>query len=139
MPLPDPLVAPVNVIHVALLTAVHGQPVATVTPTLPVPPLAPMDRLCADSAGVQTGENENKLESVLAPDPPGPMAITLASNSTFGVGVAWSSGRKLTRMTPLTGVGLPRSIVSNAVDDPCAYSDSEYRCTSGVPSVAVAL
>jgi len=36
LPLPLPLVAPVNVIHAAFVTADHVQPVATVTATLPV-------------------------------------------------------------------------------------------------------
>ena len=37
VPLPDPVAPLVTVIHAALLAAVHEQPVATVTPLLPVP------------------------------------------------------------------------------------------------------
>ena len=43
VPLPDPVAPLVTVIHAALLAAVHGQPVATVTPLLPVPPAAAND------------------------------------------------------------------------------------------------
>jgi hypothetical protein len=39
VPFPLPLEPPVTVIHESLLTAVHGQPVMLVTPTLPVEPL----------------------------------------------------------------------------------------------------
>src|SRR5690349_12499774 len=38
VPLPDPVAPLVTVIQEALLAAVHAQPVATVTPLLPVPP-----------------------------------------------------------------------------------------------------
>ena len=43
VPLPDPVAPLVTVIHAALLAAVHAQPVATVTPLLPVPPDAAND------------------------------------------------------------------------------------------------
>lgn len=52
VPLPDPDAPLVTVIHAALLAAVHGQPVATVTPLLPVPPDAAND--CP--VGVMDGE-----------------------------------------------------------------------------------
>ena len=42
-PLPDPVAPPVRVIHAALLAAVHAQPVAAVTPLLPLPPAAAKD------------------------------------------------------------------------------------------------
>jgi hypothetical protein len=48
VPLPVPLAPPVTVSHVALLTAVHVQPVPAVTPTEPVPPPATTDALVAD-------------------------------------------------------------------------------------------
>jgi hypothetical protein len=43
VPLPELLAPAVTVIHVALLTVVHAQPVAAVTVAEPVPPLAPID------------------------------------------------------------------------------------------------
>ena len=52
-PLPDPLAPPVTVIHAALLVAVHGQPVATVTLLLPVPAAAVNDRLVGEIDAVQ--------------------------------------------------------------------------------------
>jgi len=45
LPLEVPLVAPVKVIHVALLAADHAHPVPAVTLTLPVAALAVSDRL----------------------------------------------------------------------------------------------
>ena len=48
MPLPVPLAPDVTVIHDALLTAVHPQPLPAATVTLPGPPLDP--KLC--DAGV---------------------------------------------------------------------------------------
>jgi hypothetical protein len=43
MPLPLPEVPPVSVSQALLLTAVHEQPPATVTATLPAPPAAARD------------------------------------------------------------------------------------------------
>jgi hypothetical protein len=110
-----------------LLIAVHPHPVATVTLTLPVTEPDPTERAVGDIEGVQVGENEKPFETALAVDPPGPTALTRASNVRPGVSVTCSSGRKSTRMTPFDGVGLPRSIVSTATDDPAVYTDSEYR------------
>jgi hypothetical protein len=118
LPLPVPLVAPVSVIHDALLAADQAHPAATVRPTLPVPPPDTTDWLVGESVGAQGGVNEKPFETVLAVEPPGPMAVTRASKTVPGVRTTCSNGRKSTRMMPLTGAGLPRSIVSVAVDDP---------------------
>jgi hypothetical protein len=79
VPLPE--VVPLGaVIHVALLSEVHPQPLAVVTVVLPDPPAA--DMLCADddSANVQgvVVENVNVFDGVLAEVPPGPTAATSA-------------------------------------------------------------
>jgi hypothetical protein len=51
VPFPDPLAPDEIDSHVALLAAVHAQPAATVTPTLPVAAPAPTDPLAGESAG----------------------------------------------------------------------------------------
>jgi len=137
--LPVPLVAPVSVNHAAFDTADQVHPVPAVTPTLPVPPPAPTDCPDALRVGAHAPWNEKLFEAVLAVDPPGPTAVTRASYTTPGVGVLCSSGRKSTRMMPPLGAGLPRSIVSNATEEPAGNTVSEYRCTSGVPSLASVL
>ncbi len=53
VPLPDPVAPLVTVIHAALLAAVHEQPVATVTPLLPVPPDAANDWPVGEIVGEQ--------------------------------------------------------------------------------------
>jgi hypothetical protein len=53
VPLPDPLAPAVTVIHAALLTAVHAQPVVVVTFVPPVPPAAATLEDVADSVNVQ--------------------------------------------------------------------------------------
>ena len=55
LPLPFPLVAPVSVIHPALVVADHVHPEATVTPTLPVAPDAAGDIDVGEMPGVQVG------------------------------------------------------------------------------------
>jgi hypothetical protein len=49
VPLPVPLAPPVIVSHVALLAAVHAQPVPAVTLTEPPPPVLAIDALVAES------------------------------------------------------------------------------------------
>jgi hypothetical protein len=49
-PAPDPFAPDVTVIHGALLTAVHGQPLALVTDVVVVPPAAATTALLMDSA-----------------------------------------------------------------------------------------
>lgn len=120
VPLPEPLDPLETAIHEALLAAVHAQPVPAVTVTLPVVAVAATDRFDGEIDGEQGTEYENAFDSVLAFDPPGPTAVTRASNVTPGVGGTVSSGRKSTRITPVVpGLGLPRSTVAKAVDDPC--------------------
>ena len=131
--------APVNVIQFAFDVADHVQPAPAVTPTLPVAPPEPTDCPGELSDGAHAGWNENPFDRELAVEPPGPTAVTRASKTTPGVGTLCNNGRKSTRMTPPLGVGFPRSIVSDATDDPTMYIDSEYRCTSGVPSLAFVL
>ena len=139
VPLPLPLVAPLSVTQPALETADHVHPVPAVTPTLPVAAPEPTDCPVALSEGEQAPWNENPFDSVLAVEPPGPTAETRASKTTPGVGTLCRSGRKSTRITPAVGAGLPRSIVSNGTDEPTTKIESEYRCTSGVPSLASVL
>src|SRR5262245_52396340 len=111
VPLPDPLAPPVIRIQLSLLTAVHPHPVAASTSTSPAPPADPMVCPGSEMVGAHDGEKENWLDAVLTPDPPGPSAVTLASNTTPGVGTVCRSGRKSTRMTlPAPGAGLPRFI-----------------------------
>src|SRR6185436_18400522 len=50
-PLPDPVAPLVRVIHALLLTAVHGQPPATVTVLLPLLAAAGSDWFVGDTAG----------------------------------------------------------------------------------------
>lgn len=56
VPEPFPLAPPVIVIHGALLVAVHAQPLAVFTPTVPVPP--PASTLCVsgDTSKAQPGD-----------------------------------------------------------------------------------
>jgi hypothetical protein len=139
VPFPLPLVAPVRVIQLAFETPDHAQPAPAVTPTLPVAPPEPTDCPVELIEGAHAALNEKPFDTVLLVVPPGPIAATRASKTTVGVGTLWRSGRKSTRITPPLGVGLPRSMVSNATDDPTTNTESEYRCTSGVPSDASAL
>ena len=127
-PLPVPLVAPVSVTQPAFEAAVHAQPVPAVTPTLPVVAPAPTDwpvELIVGAHGGAVAWYEKPFDTELPVVPPGPTAVTRASNTTFGVGAVCRRGMKLTRMTPALGAGLPRSTVSNATDDPSAKIDSE--------------
>ena len=52
-PLPEPLVAPVRVIHLLPLAAVHAHPAVVVMPNEPLPPEAAMDIESGASAYVQ--------------------------------------------------------------------------------------
>jgi hypothetical protein len=79
LPLPDPPVDPVSVIHPALLTAVHAQPTPLVTVTLPVAALDETVRLAGEIPGTHGAVNEKPFEAVLAVAPPGPSAVTRAS------------------------------------------------------------
>jgi hypothetical protein len=118
--LPMPLVVPVSVSHALLLTAVHEHPVVAVNATVPVVAAFVTVRPVGEiDGGEQAGENEKPFDAVLAVMPPGPTALTRASNIRPGVGRLVSSGRKSTRMTlPAPGVGFPRLTVSNGIDDP---------------------
>ena len=122
-PLPLPLAPLVTVIQLAFETAVHVQPAPAVTPTLPVVTPAPTDCPVELMDGAQGGVNEKLFEAELPVEPPGPIAMTRASNTTPGAGVLCRSGRKSTRMTPPLGAGLPRSMVSNATEDPTTNTD----------------
>jgi len=79
-PEPLPLAPEVIVIHAALLAAVHVQPVAAVTVTLPV---AAADVVRLEEVGAMLGAhvrlNANVFERALAAVPPGPTALTTDS------------------------------------------------------------
>jgi hypothetical protein len=112
----DPLLVPVapavTVIHEALLTAVHVQPVPAVTVVLPAPPAAAIDWLAGEIVGEQGTEKENVFDGRLVDDPPGPLADTRPSYITPPVSGVVSSDTKLTRIMPsASGVGLPRGTV----------------------------
>jgi hypothetical protein len=81
VPLPDPFAPLVTVIQVAPLAAVHGQPAVAVTVTEPVPPPAATVWLVGEIVGVVHPDdwNENVFDTVLAPTPPLPTALTRAS------------------------------------------------------------
>src|SRR5207244_7607218 len=61
LPLPEPDAPVVTVIHVALLTAVHAQPVGAVTVVLPVPPPATTDWLVGEIVGGGHGEGQGDV------------------------------------------------------------------------------
>ena len=87
VPLPMPLVAPVSVIQPLLLAADHEHPAVAVTPTLPVARADVTDRFVGLIEGVEhAGENEKLFDAVLSVLPPGPIAVTRASNMRPGVG-----------------------------------------------------
>jgi hypothetical protein len=138
VPLPVPLVAPDSVTQPAFETADHVQPDPAVTPTLPVEAPATTDCAVGLIVGAHGAWRENPFETELAAEPPGPTAVTRASKTT-PVGMVCRNWSRSTRMIPPLGVGLPRSVVADATDEPTGKIESEYRCTSGVPSLASAL
>jgi hypothetical protein len=75
-----PAAPAVIVTHVALLVAVHAQPVAAVTLTVPV---VAADDVRFDDVGEIVGAqgalNANEFDRVLAAVPPGPTAFTTDS------------------------------------------------------------
>jgi hypothetical protein len=79
VPLPLPLAPELMVSQVTLLVAVHAQPAATVTLTVPLDAEAPTEPLDDESAGVHATENWNGFDRLLFDDPPGPTAATRAS------------------------------------------------------------
>ena len=112
VPLPDPLAPDVTVIQVALLTAVHPQPVPAVTFVLPVPPAATAFIELEDRAKLHTAVNENVFESALGVLPPGP---TAATSETYVVPMTGHPTRIDVRSTVMvlvpSGVGLPSELV----------------------------
>jgi hypothetical protein len=79
VPGPVPAAPEVRVIHAALLTADHTQPVPTLTVVLPVPPPETTDCEVGEILGVQGAVNANVFERALAVLPPGPTAATTTS------------------------------------------------------------
>jgi hypothetical protein len=79
LPGPVPAAPELTVIHAALLTADHTQPVPTLTVLLPVPPPATTDCEVGEILGVQGAVNANVFERALAVLPPGPTAETMVS------------------------------------------------------------
>jgi hypothetical protein len=107
VPLPLPLGLPVIVSQAPELVAVHAQPVAAVTPTVPVVEAELAERDCVDKLYEQFGgggggvvPNTNWFEMALCDDPPGPIAATRASYTTPATGHAPSSAAKLKRILP---------------------------------------
>ena len=97
-----------RVSQAALVDDVHVQPDGLVTFTLPLPALAAVDRVFAESAVVQGAEYWNWFETRLVPVPPGPEAATRASYMTPGVS-GDIKGRKFTLIFPSDwGEGFPR-------------------------------
>ena len=79
VPDPEPDAPALTVIHAALLTAVHAQPVPAVTMLLPGPPAAAIDWDEGEMVGVHAPLKANVLERVLTALPFGPRASTTAS------------------------------------------------------------
>jgi len=78
-PLPVPLPPPLMLIHAALLTAVHAQPVAAVTLVLAGPPAADTDWPVGEMAGAHGRLNVKVFERTLGAAPPGPTALMTVS------------------------------------------------------------
>jgi hypothetical protein len=112
VPFAVPDAPPVTVIHDALLTAVHAQPVPAVTVALPVPPPEAIDSVVGEIVGVQGAVKEKVLDGRLVPVPPGPIAAIRASYTTPAVSCPDNSETKSSRILPSTSrAGLPRLIV----------------------------
>src|SRR6185295_297468 len=102
VPLPLPLAPPVTVSHVAPLVALHAHPVAAVTVTVPVDAPAPSEADVDDSTGgAQDDDSAKVLDSELAIEPPGPMAVTRASYVTPCTSGVASRVSNLTLISPL--------------------------------------
>jgi hypothetical protein len=78
-PLPVPVAPALTVIHATLLVAVHAQPVAAVTVTVPLPPAEVGLADVGEIVGAQGELNANVLDRALSLLPPGPTAETMAS------------------------------------------------------------
>jgi hypothetical protein len=112
VPLSDPEAPPVIVSHGALLTAVHAQPSAIFTETLPLPPESVNVWLTGVREAPHVPVNANVFERVLEELPEGPTAATRASYTTPGTGAGFRNVGNGTRILPSTsGVGLPRLTV----------------------------
>ena len=79
VPGPVPAAPELTVIHAALLTADHTQPVPTLTVLLPVPPPATTVCEVGEILGAQGAEKANVFDRALAVLPPGPTAETMVS------------------------------------------------------------
>jgi len=112
VPLSVPDAPPVIVNHAALLTDVHGHPVAILTATLPLPADDGNVWLVGVIDALHVSEKENVFDTSLAVLPPGPTAETRASYTTPGTGAGFSSDRNSTRILPsASGAGFPRPTV----------------------------
>jgi hypothetical protein len=76
---PLPLAPAVIVNQLALLVAVHAQPLVVVTVSVAAPPAAVADGLVGDTVNAHGAANSKVFDSVLTPLPPGPIAVTVAS------------------------------------------------------------
>jgi hypothetical protein len=109
----------VTVIHDALLTPVQPHPVATVTVTLPVPPVDV--RLCdvGDTLNEHVGAKLNVFDKGLAELPPGPTAATSATYTVPGTGQPTNTDVRSTWMRPSElGAGFPNDTVWNGACAP---------------------
>ena len=77
--MPVPVAPAVMVAQVALLVAVHAQPVAAVTVTVPVPAADVMFADAGAIVGAHVTLNANVLDRALGALPPGPTADTTVS------------------------------------------------------------
>ena len=106
-----------------MLTAVHAQPRARRHPTLPVDAGADRLRSRTEHRRCTRAPNENGFDTALAVEP-------LDRRRDAGLVGHTRVGRcraaESDAMIPALGVGLPRSIVSNATDDPTDRT-REYR------------
>ena len=111
-PEPDPFEPAVIVNHVALLCAVHVQPLAAVTETCPVDATDPSDAEVDPRLKVQAVDPPvvvNPFDGLLDDDPPGPTANTRASYVTpLGGHVVTSDVRLTVNVPEASGVGLSR-------------------------------
>jgi hypothetical protein len=79
VPLAEPLPPLVMVSQGALLATVHAHPLVVLTDDDADPPAAAIEWTVGETAYEHGTANENVLEGVLRPTPPGPTAATVAT------------------------------------------------------------
>jgi hypothetical protein len=114
------------VTQLALLVAVHAQPVAAVTVTVPVPAADVRLAEAGEIVGAHGRLNENVFDRKLGAVPPGPTADTSVSYTTPGVRAVVNNETKSTRIIPsVWGVGFPRLTVCRDVAAPATKTCRE--------------